>query len=192
MSPLRLPLRTLCLPSARNEPTFQLQGMSPPGSDTHQRCHAHPGRAGADASSPSCPQSVPGLLFSYQGARHEAPMLPVGRVVTSREDFSSPAVTRLACKKLSTPWAGIASLELIVAPRGVLPIVCRIGRGLPDASTLTTPPGARQLIRMTHRNVCAILHHQHIRRSLIHKSSHPLRRNGSQRFPQAKTVIFHR
>jgi hypothetical protein len=116
----------------------------------------------------------------------------LGRVVTSRKKHSRPAVTRLACKKLSTPWAGIASLELIVAPRGVLPIVCRIGRGLPDASTLTTPPGARQLIRMTHRNVCAILHHQHIRRSLIHKSSHPLRRNGSQRFPQAKTVIFHR
>ena len=34
MSPLRLPIRTLYLPSSQSETTFQLQRMSPPGCDT--------------------------------------------------------------------------------------------------------------------------------------------------------------
>ena len=74
MSPLRLPIRTLCLPSSQSETTFQLQRMSPPGSDTLHRCHALPGRAAAGADSPTCRQSVPGLLFSCLGARGGVPL----------------------------------------------------------------------------------------------------------------------
>ena len=170
MSPLRLPIRTLCLPSSQSETTFRLQRLPPPGSDTRGVVTRF--RAVLRLALLRLP-AVSRCRDSYSVIKVRGePHCVRGSVVTSRKDCSSPSVTRPACFNYSRVGGPC--------------LVGRIGRGLPDASILTTLQPQRQQPHGRHRNARAYIPHQCKCPTFVYKFRHPLRCNGSHRFPQVE------
>ena len=125
--------------------------------------------------------SVPRASGPYWGWLCFACLPPVGAgtlVRLSRCAGWWPALKTVALRLSPAP------LGSIVAALVELSTDCRIGRGLPVESILSTPQSHRQQTDGRHRNARVMVPHQYKCQPLVWKWEQSLRRNGSQRFPQ--------